>query len=232
MSSIIKSIKLNKIFDDREILSDFSVNIERGEIYAIIGKNGAGKTTFMKLLTGFLAPTEGEVIRATNKIGVLIENPGLLLGMSGLANLKAKSLVNGNCDENELESILKLVGLERAGNKKVKKYSLGMKQRLGLALALVGGPDLLVLDEPTNGLDPQGIAEFRNLLLKINKELGVTIIISSHILEELSKIASKFAFIHCGKLVKEIDSRDLLQYCQNENINVESYYFSLIGELR
>lgn len=232
MVNIIETRHLTKIFDDKKAISDITVDIKKGDIYALIGQNGAGKTTFMKLITGFLSPTTGKIERETKRIGVLIENPGLLLGMSGLDNLKAKSLAEGNYDVNKLKNILSLVGLEGVGNKKVKNYSLGMKQRLGVALSLVANPDLLVLDEPTNGLDPQGIAEFRNLLLKINNEFGVTIIISSHILEELSKIATRYAFIHNGELVEEIDSNDLLKSCQDKNINVESYYFSLIGDKR
>lgn len=233
--NIVSTEHLEKKYNKEKVLVDFNITIKKGEIYALIGKNGAGKTTFMKLITGFIMPTSGSIhiehVRDDifKDIGVLIELPGLLPNLSAYDNLKAKAICYGEVDEGYLLDLLEIVGLKNV-NKKVKNYSLGMKQRLGLALALVGNPQILVLDEPINGLDPQGISEFRNIILRLNKEKDITIIMSSHILEELSKIATKYAFIDKGKLIEEISATELQKRCDRENISIEKFYFSLIGE--
>ncbi len=232
MNTIITK-NLEKKYDGKSVLRDVSISIEEGEIYALIGKNGAGKTTLMKLITGFIKPSCGEIFVKSKKckpIGVLIETPGLLTNLSGYDNIKAKCICYNKSDRTYINSILSLVGLYDVKDKKVKKYSLGMKQRLGLALALVGDPEILVLDEPINGLDPQGIVEFRNILLNLNKTKNTTIIISSHILEELSKVASTFAFIDNGELLEEIKADMLISKCASNNISIENYYLNLIGE--
>ena len=199
--------------------------LKKGDVIAYKGGLGAGKTTFMKMLTGLAAPTAGEISlfgstgeamkKQTERVGNLIEDPGLYPQFSGYQNLRCKCLALGVHKEGYIEELLDMVGLSSAGKKKVKKYSLGMKQRLGIAMALVGGPDLLILDEPINGLDPQGIAEVRDILLKLRDEQNMTIMISSHILEELYKIADTFGIINKGKLIQELSKEELSAKCSD-----------------
>ncbi|HHW71457.1 MAG TPA: ABC transporter ATP-binding protein [Clostridiales bacterium] len=218
---ILKTENLTKVYGTTRALSRINIEVKQGEIYGLIGQNGAGKTTLLKMISGLGFPTEGAVYlfgenASTNgslleRIGVLIEVPGLYPDLRPYDNLKLKYIAYGMNTKEYTQSILEQVGLAGVEKKKVKKLSLGMKQRLGIALALIGEPDLLLLDEPINGLDPQGIIEIRDMLLKLNKEKGVTIIISSHILEELSKIATRFGIIHEGELVEEINKEELLE---------------------
>lgn len=218
---ILKTENLTKVYGTTRALSRINIEVKQGEIYGLIGQNGAGKTTLLKMISGLGFPTEGAVYlfgenASTNgslleRIGVLIEAPGLYSDLRPYDNLKLKYIAYGMNDKEYIQSILEQVGLAGVEKKKVKKFSLGMKQRLGIALALIGEPDLLLLDEPINGLDPQGIIEIRDMLLKLNREKGVTIIISSHILEELSKIATRFGIIHEGELVEEINKEELLE---------------------
>lgn len=199
------------------------MQVERGAIYGLIGKNGAGKTTFMKMITGLSNASEGEISLFSSKgkdvskqqrrIGLLIENPGIHEGMSAFENLKLKAIGMGVYNKNTINDLLKLIGLENTGKKKAKSFSLGMKQRLGLGLALVGSPDLLVLDEPINGLDPQGIIEFRMLIERLNREKKITVIISSHILEELYKIVTHIGIIDKGSLVRQMSKDELDKQC-------------------
>lgn len=225
----------------KKIVNNLSIDIKRGEIYALIGKNGAGKTTFMKMVTGLVLPDEGEFSIMSSsygkkfpyecrfKVGALIEEAGVMKNLSGYENIRAKCICVGKNANGYVENILKMVSLEEAADKKVKNYSLGMKQRLGIALALVGDPELLILDEPINGLDPQGIAFVRELIIKLNKT-GTTILISSHILEELSKVATKVGFVNSGELLEEISMAELREKCMNQEISIEDYYFKMIGE--
>ena len=196
----------------------------------MVGKNGAGKTTLLKMIGGLVSPTNGDISfmgysgkerrKVLSRIGILIEAPSLYSGMTAYDNLKLKCICTGVNKEGYIENLLKTVGLGEVGKKKVSQFSLGMKQRLGIAMALVGEPDLLLLDEPINGLDPQGIVEIRNTLLDLNKRKDITIIISSHILEELSKIATNFGFINNGELVKELSHSELDVAC-NEHIELK-----------
>ncbi|MBQ3584675.1 MAG: ATP-binding cassette domain-containing protein [Lachnospiraceae bacterium] len=221
---VIETRQLSKQYRKHKAVNRVDLHVKKGSIYGLIGKNGAGKTTIMKMICGLASQTEGEVIlfggNEENKdlvykrIGMLIENPGLYPGMNAYDNLKCKALCMGISNYSEkICEILELVGLERTGGKAVKKFSLGMKQRLGIALALIGEPDVLVLDEPINGLDPQGIAEIREMLVKLNQEKNITILISSHILEELSKIVTDYGIIRDGKLVEEISKEELMEKC-------------------
>lgn len=221
---VIETRQLSKQYRKHKAVNQVDLHVKKGSIYGLIGKNGAGKTTIMKMICGLASQTEGEVIlfggNEENKdlvykrIGMLIENPGLYPGMNAYDNLKCKALCMGISNYSEkICEILELVGLERTGGKAVKKFSLGMKQRLGIALALIGEPDVLVLDEPINGLDPQGIAEIREMLVKLNQEKNITILISSHILEELSKIVTDYGIIRDGKLVEEISKEELMEKC-------------------
>ncbi len=225
MEYVVSTKGLTKVYGKHTAVDNVSLHIKRGEIYGFIGRNGAGKTTFMKMLTGLAAPTAGEISlfgstgeamkKQTERVGNLIEDPGLYPQFSGYQNLKCKCLALGVHKEGYIEELLDMVGLSSAGKKKVKKYSLGMKQRLGIAMALVGGPDLLILDEPINGLDPQGIAEVRDILLKLRDEQNMTIMISSHILEELYKIADTFGIINKGKLIQELSKEELSAKCSD-----------------
>ena len=225
MDYVVSTKGLTKVYGKHTAVDNVSLHIKRGEIYGFIGRNGAGKTTFMKMITGMSTPTSGEISlfgasgvamkKQSERVGNLIEEPGLYPQFSGYQNLKCKALAMGIHNMDYIEELLVMVGLEHAAKKKVKKYSLGMKQRLGIAMALIGGPDLLVLDEPINGLDPQGIAEIRDILLKLRDEQNMTIMISSHILEELYKIADTFGIIHKGKLIQELTKDELTEKCSD-----------------
>ena len=219
MGYVIETNNLVKTYSAKRAVDRVSVHIGKGEIYGLIGKNGAGKTTLMKMILGLTFQDEGEIRlfdsdelnRERARIGALIENPGLYMSETAYGNLKLFGMLTGSTDE-EISEILKLVGLDSAGKKKVKAFSLGMKQRLGIAIALLGNPELLVLDEPVNGLDPAGIKEVRDLLLELNSK-GVTVFISSHLIDELGKIATKFGIMRDGALVEEITKDELQRAC-------------------
>lgn len=214
---------LTKQFGKHKAVNHVNLHVKKGAIYGFIGRNGAGKTTFLKMISGLSKPTYGEIEmfgykneelkNVRSRISCLIEAPGLYGNMSAYENLAVKCRLFGMNDRKYVESILDTVGLSETGKKKVKHFSLGMKQRLGIGLALVGEPDLLVLDEPINGLDPQGIAEIRDMILKLREEQNMTIIISSHILEELSKIATHYGIIHGGNLIQELTREELMLRC-------------------
>ena len=221
---------LTKTFKKQSAVDHVSLHIRRGEIYGLIGKNGAGKTTFLKMICGLSTPTSGDISlfgyhgaerrKVISRIGALIEAPGLYPDMSAYDNLKLKCICVGLHRSGYIDNILNIVGLDNVGKKKVGHFSLGMKQRLGIGMALVGEPDLLVLDEPINGLDPEGIAEVREILLRLNRDKNLTMVISSHILEELSKIATNYAIIDRGQLIKEL-SREELEAACGEHIELK-----------
>lgn len=220
---LLQTSGLTKQFGNHKAVDHVNLHIKRGAVYGFIGRNGAGKTTFLKMISGLSKPTEGEIEmfgykgkeleNIRSRVGCLIEAPGLYGNMSAYENLKIKCKLFGISKKDYIEDILKTVGLENTGNKKTKHFSLGMKQRLGIGLALVGEPDLLVLDEPINGLDPQGIAEIRETIIKLRDERNMTILISSHILEELSKIATDYGIIHNGCLIQELTHEELMKRC-------------------
>lgn len=222
MEYIIETEGLTKRYGKRLCVNNISIHIAKGDIYGFIGRNGAGKTTAMRLILGLARPTSGKIklfnsddLNAQRKkIGSLIEAPGLYKRCSALENMKRFSILYGG-DDKEIEELLSFVGLNGVGNKKVGQFSLGMKQRLGIAIALLGNPEVLILDELVNGLDPAGIKEVRDLLLKLNKEKNVTIMISSHLLDELAKITTKYGIINNGVLVEEIDAQKLMERCKN-----------------
>ena len=220
---LLQTRALTKQYGRHRAVDQVSMHIKKGAIYGFIGRNGAGKTTTLQMISGLASPTAGEIelfgcrgrelSRIRSRVGCLIEGPGLYGSMSARDNLKMKSMLLGVYKRGYEEELLDIVGLGGVGKKPVKRYSLGMKQRLGIALALVGEPDLLVLDEPINGLDPQGIAEVRDTVLKLNRERNMTILISSHILEELSKIATDYGIIHNGTLLQELTNEELMEKC-------------------
>ena len=220
---ILKTESLSKHYGSFKANDRISVSIKKGAIYGLVGRNGAGKTTFMKMICSLAAPTSGgfelcgksypQLGSARSKIGNLIEDPGIYANMSAFDNLKAKGKLYGGVDNEKINELLETVGLSKAGSKPAGKFSLGMKQRLGIGLALIGDPEVLVLDEPINGLDPAGVAEIRDTLQKLNKEKGKTILISSHILGELSKLCTDYGFIDHGTLIKEISNEQLMADC-------------------
>ena len=219
---VIQTKGLTKRFPGKIAVNKVDMHVEKGAIYGLIGKNGAGKTTAMKMLLGILEPTEGKITlfgsndlkKQRTRIGSLIEAPGIYKNFSAYENMKRFAILAGGSDKEILE-LLAFVGLGNVGNKKAGDFSLGMKQRLGIAIALLGDPELLILDEPTNGLDPAGIKEIRDLIIKLNKERGVTFMISSHLLDELSKIATAYGIINDGKLVEEISAQELTARCRD-----------------
>lgn len=223
MEYILETNGLCKNFHKQKALDNVSIHVKQGEIYGLIGRNGAGKTTLLKIISDLSAPTSGdykifgktgkEMKKISSRMGTLIETPGYYESMTAVENLRIKCIAMGEKDKNKPQELLKLVGLSDTGKKKVGKFSLGMKQRLGMALSLVGNPDIVVLDEPINGLDPNGIIEVRDMILKLNREQGITFIISSHILEELSKIATSYGIIEKGRLVEEMSTEALMAKC-------------------
>ena len=220
---LLQTRNLTKQYGRHRAVDDVNMHIKKGAIYGFIGRNGAGKTTCLKMISGLSTPSYGEIEmfgykgkdlqKVRSRVGCLIEAPGLYGNMSAYDNLNIKCKLTGIKKKGYIEELLKTVGLDTVGEKKTKHYSLGMKQRLGIALALVGEPDLLILDEPINGLDPQGIVEVRETIQKLAKERGMTICISSHILEELSKLATDYGIIHNGCLVQELTREELMKKC-------------------
>ena len=221
MDYVLRTNALSKNYKGFKALNELSMNIPKGAIYGFVGKNGAGKTTLIRLICGLQEPTSGsytlygrentekEIVKSRRRMGAVVETPSIYLDMTAEDNLKQQYRILGLPSFEGLEDILKLVGLSDTGKKKAKNFSLGMRQRLGIAIALVGDPDFLVLDEPVNGLDPQGIIERIELILKLNRNQQITVLISSHILDELSKLATHYGFIDNGHLVKEMSAEEL-----------------------
>lgn len=222
---ILKTYNITKKYGNQVAVNNVNMTIKKGEIYGFIGQNGAGKTTLIRLITGLIHKTGGEIelLGATGEnelnksrtmVGSLIETPSFYTNMTARENLEVSRLVRNIPGKKCIDEVLELVGLKDVEKKKVKNFSLGMRQRLGIANALMGNPKLLILDEPINGLDPMGIVEIRELLKKINKEKDMTILISSHILSELSELATTYGIISNGKLIEEITSEELAEKCR------------------
>lgn len=218
---IIETKDITKKYGKYQVLNKLSVHIKENSIYGLIGKNGAGKTTLIRIICGLQDPTNGtyfinkidnkakDISLVRKKIGAIIERPSIYEEMNAEDNIICQMKLVGLTNYQDVSKILDVVGLSNVGNKKVRYYSLGMKQRLGIALALVNNPNILILDEPINGLDPEGIIEIRELILKLNKEKHITILISSHYLDELSKVATHYGFIDKGRIIEEISSEEL-----------------------
>lgn len=223
---MLKVTDVCKKYGKYEVLKQMSFSVPRGSIYGLVGRNGAGKTTIMRIISGLQKPTSGKVEygfdhKGYGKIGALVELPSIYSSKSARENLIYQYLNLGLKIDDSIDELLKLVSLDNTGKKKAGRFSLGMRQRLGIAMAMAGNPEMLILDEPINGLDPQGIIEIRDLLQRLNREKGITIIISSHILTELSKLATDFAFVEGGEVVKEVTTEDV------ENAGgVQSEFFS------
>ena len=226
MDYVLKTNALSKSYGHFKALNGLSMNVPKGAIYGFVGKNGAGKTTLIRLICGLQNPSSGdymlygrrnmekEILKSRRRMGAVVETPSIYLDMTAEENLKQQYRILGLPSFDGLYEILELVGLDDTGKKKARNFSLGMRQRLGIAIALVGDPDFLVLDEPVNGLDPQGIIEIRELILKLNRERQITVLISSHILDELSKLATYYGFIDNGSIVKEVSAAELEKTCR------------------
>lgn len=226
MEYVLKTNSLCKHYRNFKALNGLTMNVPKGSIYGFVGKNGAGKTTLIRLICGLQHPTSGDfelygikntdksISKSRRRMGAVVETPSIYLDMTAEENLKQQYRLLGVPSFSGIGNLLKLVGLENTGKKKAKNFSLGMKQRLGIAVALCGSPDFLALDEPINGLDPQGIIEIRELILKINREQQITVLISSHILDELSRLATHFGFIDNGRIIKEMSAAELDAACR------------------
>ena len=222
MENLLTVNGLSKRYGKAQVLKNVNLDIPTGAIFGLVGRNGAGKTTLMRIITGLAKPTSGtysisgissddkNILSVRRRIGSIIESPAVYKNMSAYDNIKLQYINLGMTSFDDIPELLELVDLKDAGKKKAGKFSLGMKQRLGIAVALCGKPDILILDEPINGLDPQGIIQMREILLKINKEKHTTILISSHILEELSKLATHYAFIESGEILQTLSSTELM----------------------
>jgi len=237
MEYVLKARSIFKKYGDENVLNNLTINVPKGAIYGLIGKNGAGKTTLIRIICGLQEPTSGDysiyeynykdenILKSRKRMGAVVETPAIYLNLSAKENIMHQYRVLGLPSFDGVDSLLKMVGLGDVGKKKTRQFSLGMKQRLGIAIALVGNPDFIVLDEPINGLDPQGIIELRELLIKLNQEKGITILISSHILGELSRVATWYGFVDRGRIVKEISAKELDEKCRKcmqltvDNIN-------------
>ena len=230
MEIVLETNNLEKKYKDFKALNHTNIHIEKGAIYGLIGKNGAGKTTLIRIICGLQKPTNGSytiyginnnssnIVSVRKRMGAIIETPSIYSEMTAKDNLIEQYKLVGMPSLDGIDELLKLVGLSNTGKKKAKNFSLGMKQRLGIAMSLANNPDFLILDEPINGLDPQGIIEMRELILKLNKERNITILISSHYLDELSKIATHYGFLDNGSIIKEISSDELMKKMEHKII--------------
>ena len=226
MDYILETRSLSKHYGHFKALDGLNMHVPKGAIYGLVGKNGAGKTTLIRLICGLQEPSGGSftlygtenrdkaIVKARRRMGAVVETPSIYLDMTAEDNLKMQYRVLGLPSFEGIGELLQLVGLENTGRKKARHFSLGMKQRLGIAVALAGDPDFLVLDEPVNGLDPQGIIEIRELILKLNRERQISVLISSHILDELSRLATHYGFVDSGRMVKEISAEELDAVCR------------------
>ena len=226
MDYVLETNALGKSYGHFKALNGLSMHVPKGAIYGFVGKNGAGKTTLIRLICGLQNPSSGsytlygiqntqkQISKARRRIGAIVETPSIFLNMTAEENMKHQYRILGLPSFEDIQDTLHLVGLADTGKKKAGNFSLGMRQRLGIAVALAGDPDFLVLDEPVNGLDPQGIIEMRELILKLNQERQITVLISSHILDELSRLATHYGFIDGGRILKEMSAEELENACR------------------
>ena len=238
---VLETRGLTKAYGGRRVVDGFDMHVAEGDIYGFVGKNGAGKSTVMKMVDSLVRPSAGEVllfgqaldasvreggaragVRPATRVGSLIENPGLLPNLSAKDNLMAKALALGVADAPaRCQEVLRLVGLEGTGGKRSKRFSQGMKQRLGIGLALLGSPDLLLLDEPFNGLDPEGTRDLRNLVMRLNESFGVTVVVSSHVLDQLDRMATRYGVIADGRMVREMTADEVQREC-GESLRIKT----------
>ena len=237
MSVIIKTHGVTKIYNKKIAVSNLSLSVRKGDIYGLIGSNGAGKTTLIRCIMGLVKLSAGEIeifgenshdelVKARMKIGCIVESPSLLLNFNAFECLKTHALLYGIKDKQKIYDLLHLVGLTDTGNKKVKDFSLGMRQRMAVAQALINDPEILILDEPTNGMDPQGIIQMREFLKMLVGKNNITILVSSHILAELQQYATRFGIIKDGELIAELTHEEIISQPQT---SLESYFISKVG---
>lgn len=233
MKKIVEFKSVSKKVKGRKLINNLTLQVERGAICGLLGPNGAGKTTFIRMLTGLIRPSSGQIFingknvvenreEAMTNVGAIVESPIFFPYMTGRENLRNLARLHGNGTKSKVEEVLQIVGLEKRADEKVKTYSLGMKQRLGIAQALLGDPDLLILDEPANGLDPMGIRELRELILSLKHQYKKTILISSHLLDELQKICDEIVIIREGELVWTGELKD--------QQNLEEMFIELVSK--
>lgn len=223
----LKTLGLSKSYGARQVLSNCSIHVPQGAIYGLVGRNGAGKTTLFRIICGLQRPSAGSyelygvadrsrsILAVRRRMGAIVEAPAVIGDLSAADNLTAYAKLLGIPGQRRIGETLRMVDLASTGSKKAKNFSLGMRQRLGIACALLGSPDFLILDEPANGLDPQGIIEIRELILRLNEERGITFLISSHILDELSRLATWYGFLDSGRIVQEISADALAEKCSH-----------------
>ena len=223
--AVLKTLNLTKRYGGKPAVDNVSLTVEQGDVFGLIGQNGAGKTTFMRMVASLSRPDSGQIElfgetehaklnAARSRMGSVIEEPALYCNLSAVQNLEYYRIQRGITDKKRVQKCLEIVSLTDTGKKKARNFSLGMKQRLGLALAILGSPDFLILDEPTNGLDPTGIIEMRDLIKRLSGE-GITMLVSSHILTELAQVANKYAIIHHGRLIKTLTGEQLHEECRH-----------------
>ena len=235
MDFVLETKDLEKTYGQHKVLQKVNMKVPKSSIYGLVGKNGAGKTTLMRVVSGLQKKIGGSyflfgkgdgdrnIYRVRSRVGAIIEAPALFLDLSAEENLKMQYTILGLPSFSSIKETLCLVGLENTGRKKAGAFSRGMKERLGIAMALTGSPDLLFLDEPTNGLDPEAIVEMRELILRLNREKDITVVISSHILDELSRMATHYGFLDSGVMVKEISREDMEKECRKSlKVKVDS----------
>lgn len=255
MEYVLTTEGLSKSYGKSIALNDLSMHVPKGAIYGVIGRNGAGKTTLIRLICGLQEPTAGkytllgkngtekDIIKSRRRMGAVVETPAIFTNMTARENLKQQYRILGLPTFDGIDELLELVGIAEEAERKASKFSLGMRQRLGIAIALCGDPDFLVLDEPLNGVDPQGVVQIRELLVKLNKEKQVTILISSHVLEELSKVATHYGILDKGMIVKEISAEELEASCKkcmyvevsdtralSRVLDAKGYEYSIVSE--
>ena len=247
MEYVMRTQSLSKRYRQFTALDGLTMNVPKGSIYGFVGRNGAGKTTLIRMITGLQPQTEGsfeifdakssskEIYQARARMGAIVETPSIHLDVTAEENMLSMYRIMGLPRDNRISELLELVGLGDTGRKKTKNFSLGMKQRLAIAMALCNEPDFLILDEPINGLDPQGIIEIRELILKLNHEKSITVLISSHILDELSRLATHYGFIDRGRLIREMSAEELEAECNKclslivSDINTLTSYLEQTG---
>lgn len=253
MEYILKTNNIKKKYKNFIALDGLTMHVPKGSIYGFVGKNGAGKTTLIRMICGLQTPISGDfeiygvnskdknISNARKKMGAVVETPSIFHDLTAYENIKMQYDILGIKDYSSINDLLSLVGLEKTGKKLAKNFSLGMRQRLGIAVALCGNPEFLVLDEPINGLDPEGIVEIRKLIKKLNQERKITILISSHILDELSRVATHYGFIKDGKMIKEMSAEEFENDCKksisiitdkkiDKVLKVNNYKYKLISD--
>lgn len=226
MDFVLETKNLSKSYGHSHALSGVDMHVPKNSVYGLVGRNGAGKTTLMRVVTGIQRESGGsyslfgvdnkdkKIVKERKRVGSMIESPSIFLDISAEENLKMQYRILGLPSFSDIPEILRIVGLEDTGKKKAASFSFGMKQRLGIAMAIAGSPDLLILDEPINGLDPEAIVEMRELIIRLNKEIHMTIVVSSHILDELSRVATYYGFLDSGRMVKEISREEMDKECR------------------